>query len=132
MFPQWGFWVLWFLHGVANFGCLRESWFFVLAAHSVVIGLTLSLKLSTCSKNSPEVDQNSLLSQFTSNSVSASHLLLHIQVVVLNFGAHKKVWIVMSSWGIPTWMGCVNTAVKYRGTVEDFTSLSSKLALPVY
>lgn len=63
MFPQWGFWVLWFLHGMSHFGCFKESWFLKLAAHHAVIGLTLSLKLSTCSKNSLKVDQNSFLSQ---------------------------------------------------------------------
>lgn len=101
MFSQWGFWVLWFLHGMSNFGCFRGSWFSALAAHPAVIGLTLSLKLSTCSKNSPKADQNSLLSQFTSNSVPASHLLLRIQVVVLSYGACRKVWIVVTSQGIP-------------------------------
>lgn len=101
MFPQWGFWVLWFLHGISNFGCFRGSWFWVLAAHPAVIALTLSLKLSTCSKNSPKVDQKSLLSQFTSNSLSASHLLLHIHVVLLSCGAHRRVWIAVRSQDIP-------------------------------
>lgn len=130
MFPQWGFRVLWFLHGISNFGCFRGSWFLALAAYPAVIGLTLSLKLSTYSKNSPEGAQSSLLSEFTSKSWSASRLLLHIQVLLLNCGAHKRMWIAVRSQGIPHgWDGHSSQVWRHHREFHlfDFKPCSSSL-----